>query len=199
MVLVVLFVFTSSIVFSQERPYRIGLKIGFPNVIGGNIEYVTPLLDNKLAVSLDYSSITADSFLEDEDEASGKISYFEAGANYYFTKEGRGFYGGLSYGSFKISGTASDIESENGAKTGGKGTFDVSSGSVNLKVGGKLGGLFYFRPEVGFAFSGFPKTVDMDVTFPDGSTEVQSIVEKGDLPSVLTSGLMVNLGFGFSF
>ncbi len=26
------------------RPVRIGVKIGFPNLIGGNLEYVTPLL-----------------------------------------------------------------------------------------------------------------------------------------------------------
>ncbi len=198
-VLVALCLFTSSMLLPQEKPLRIGVKIGFPNLIGANMEYVTPLLQNRLAAFVDYSGIKADSYLDDEDDATGKFRYLEAGANYYFFKEGKGLYGGLSYASFKISGDATNIESDNGAQTGGTGVFDSKSNSLNIKLGAKLGGLFYFRPEVGFAFSGIPKTADMTVTFPDGSTEVQSVIEDGDLPSILTSGLMANIGFGFAF
>lgn len=197
MVLIALCLFTSTIAFSQENPFRIGVKIGFPNVIGGNIEYVTPLLENKLSVSVDYSGLKANSFLDEGD--TGKFRYFEAGANYYFTKEGEGLYGGLSYGSFKIDGTLSDLDSNDETKSGGSGVYDTSSSSINLLLGAKLGRRFYFRPEIGFAFSGFPETVSMDVTFPDGSRELQYVLEKGDLPSVLSSGLMFKIGFGVAF
>ncbi len=45
------------------RPFRIGAKVGFPNLIGGNIEYVTPLLNRRLAVSVDYSNLNSEWFL----------------------------------------------------------------------------------------------------------------------------------------
>jgi hypothetical protein len=28
---------------AQERPYRIGLKLGIPQIVGLNLEYVTPI------------------------------------------------------------------------------------------------------------------------------------------------------------
>lgn len=75
------FLFISGEVFAQEKPFRLGVKIGFPNIIGGHLEYVTPLLENKLAASIDYSSINTDNYI-DPDE--GKLTYFEVGLNYYF-------------------------------------------------------------------------------------------------------------------
>lgn len=75
------FLFISGEVFAQEKPFRLGVKIGFPNIIGGHLEYVTPLLKNKLAASIDYSSINTDNYI-DPDE--GKLTYFEVGLNYYF-------------------------------------------------------------------------------------------------------------------
>jgi len=197
MVLVVLALCTSSIIFSQEKPFRIGVKIGFPNVLGGNIEYVLPLLDNKLSISLDYSSLKADSYLEEGETA--KVNYFLGGLNYYFSKEGKGLYGGLSYGAFKGEGTAVDVYSNDDTKMDGVGKIDLTNNSMNVLIGAKLGGLFYFRPEIGFAFSGFPKNIDMNVTFPDGSTEIQSVVDAEDIPSIVSSGLIFNIGFGFAF
>jgi len=199
MILVVVLLFTSSIIFSQEKPFRIGVKIGFPNAVGANVEYVLPLLDNKLSVSLDYTGLKLDKYLDYEGDKA-KLNYMEVGLNYYFSKEGKGFYGGISYGIFKSEGTAVDLDSEvDNNKYDGVGTFEVTNSSVNIKLGAKLGGLFYFRPEVGFAFSGFPKAIDMDVRFPDGSTEVQAVIYEDDLPSIVTSGLMFNIGFGFAF
>ncbi|WP_198840709.1 hypothetical protein [Aureibaculum flavum] len=197
MILIVVSLFTSSILFSQEKPFRIGVKIGFPNGVGGNIEYVLPLLGNKLSVSLDYTGLKADKYLEDDESA--KLNYMEGGFNYYFTKEGKGFYGGVSYGSFKLKGESTGYYSDDETKGTGTGSFDFTNNSVNIKLGAKLGGLFYFRPEVGFAFSGFPKAIDMIITYPDGSTEIDSFIEEGDLPNVITSGLIFNIGFGFAF
>src|SRR5690554_2331125 len=75
-----IFLFTSSLAYSQEftkevqtdslyslsetgqhssiKPLRIGLRIGVPNLVTGNIEYVTPLFDNRLALTVDYLGIS---------------------------------------------------------------------------------------------------------------------------------------------
>ena len=50
-------VLTSLTSYSQDKPYRVGLTFGLPNLVGLNLEYVSPALNNKLAASLDYSSI----------------------------------------------------------------------------------------------------------------------------------------------
>ena len=70
---------------AQEKPFRIGLKFGIPNIAGLNFEYVTPALNARLAPTLDFSrfSITAG-------DAKASFTYFELGGNYYFTKEGKG-------------------------------------------------------------------------------------------------------------
>lgn len=182
----------SGLVFSQEKPFRIGLKIGYPNVVGGNIEYVTPLLGNKLAAAIDYSSINVDNFLDPD---KGKFSYFEAGLNYYFSKEGKGLYGSVSYGVLDAELTLNDIESDINFDKIGTATASLSNSSMNIKLGAKLGGLFYFRPEIGYSFTSLPDFVDVIVVFPDGSKESQ----QEEIPSELTQGLLFNIGFGFAF
>ncbi|MCP4553393.1 MAG: hypothetical protein GY834_15435, partial [Bacteroidetes bacterium] len=39
----VLIVITTTQLSAQEKPFRIGAKVGFPNILSGNIEFVTPL------------------------------------------------------------------------------------------------------------------------------------------------------------
>ena len=39
------------------KPLRIGVKIGTPGVLTLNAEYVTPLLDNRIAPFIDYLSL----------------------------------------------------------------------------------------------------------------------------------------------
>ncbi|MGY5846627.1 hypothetical protein ACW6QP_04345 [Salegentibacter sp. HM20] len=216
--LVVLSFAVSAVSFSQEipaenlnddqpnlRPIRIGAKIGFPNLIGGNVEYLTPLLRDKLSVSIDYSLVKSTWFIEGEDE-NGEVdgdnvnfNYLEGGLNYYFFKPGKGLYGGVSYGMMKLEGTSywvssGDYEDEKI----GTGTIDYTNNSFNIKLGAKMGGLFYFRPEIGYAFTPLPNTIEMNVKYDDGSSETQSeqIFEEG---SFLTKGFIANIGFGFSF
>jgi hypothetical protein len=183
---------TMGILFSQEKPIRIGLKLGFPNVIGGNVEYVTPLLAKKLAVSIEYSSINADKFL-DPDEA--KLTYLQAGLNYYFFKEGKGLYGNLSYGIFDAELTLNEVESDEDYNLIGTAKAALSNKSMNIKIGAKLGGVFYFRPEIGYSFTSLDDYVDVIARFPDGSQEQQ----REEIPSELTQGLLFNIGFGFTF
>ena len=189
----------------KVRPIRIGAKLGFPNVAGGNIEYVTPILKHKLAANADYSSINA-SFLSEGENDNGlslKFSYIEGGLNYYLFKPGRGLYTGLNYGNLKFEGTEPNISSDSDENKMGRGYYDFTHSGVNLKLGAKLGGLFYFRPEVGYSLSKFPDSVDRKVVFDDGSSEIQKIAFDGeDSPiaaSALLSGFIFNIGLGFSF
>lgn len=187
---------------TKVRPVRIGLKIGVPNLIGGNLEYVTPLLEDRLALNVDYSTIKSGWFISDEESGEDKLdfNYWEAGVNYYFFKPGKGLYGNLSYGSMSFEGVANEIESENDPSMTGTANIDYNNNSFNIKLGAKLGGLFYFRPEIGYSFSSLPETVEIVVNMDDGSTEHQEYnVKEFAGIDLLFSGFMVNIGFGFAF
>ncbi|PRX44477.1 hypothetical protein [Salegentibacter salegens] len=178
------------------RPFRIGAKVGFPNIIGGNLEYVTPLLNEKLAVSIDYSTIKSDWLIEEENASENNeldYTYIEGGLNYYLFKPGRGLYGGLSYGNINIKGTVHYEDSRD--------IIDSSHGSINIKLGAKLGGLFYFRPEVGYSFSSLPENVEATKVYNDGSRETIKFEFDSEVTpyNLLFSGLMANIGIGFAF
>ncbi|MGI0106190.1 hypothetical protein [Salinimicrobium sp. WS361] len=186
----------------KVRPIRLGVKIGFPNMVGGNAEYVTPLLNDRLSVSVDYSTIESDWFLSEEESGDTETtdlsySYIEGGINYYIFKAGKGLYAGVSYGRMKFEGQT-DVNNDG---MEGTGNIDYNHSSFNIKLGAKLGGLFYFRPEIGYAFSSLPKTIDYQVRYPDGTTETDIYDFEDQLASadILFKGLIANIGFGFSF
>ncbi|WZL89411.1 hypothetical protein VS868_01300 [Salinimicrobium sp. 3283s] len=186
----------------KVRPIRLGVKIGFPNMVGGNVEYVTPLLNDKVSVILDYSTIESDWFLSEDESGDTETtdlsySYIEGGINYYIFKAGKGLYAGVSYGQMKFEGQT-DVN-EDGMD--GTGYIDYDHSSFNIKLGAKLGGLFYFRPEIGYAFSSLPKTIDYQVRYPDGTTErdIYDFEEELASADILFKGLIANIGFGFSF
>ncbi|WP_072876140.1 hypothetical protein [Salegentibacter echinorum] len=190
------------------RPIRIGVKMGFPNLIGGNLEYVTPLLNDKLAVFLDYSKLNSDLIKEALALGSGSgeddqldFSYLEGGLQYYFFKPGRGLYAGVSYGSIKLEATLNDISSNEDPNRTGTGKIDFNNNSFNIKLGAKLGGLFYFRPEIGYSFTALPNSVPMKVVFEDGSREQQTeqLIDDESPQNLLLKGYMINLGIGFAF
>lgn len=191
----------------KVRPLRIGAKVGFPNLVGGNVEYVTPLLNKRLALNVDYSMIKS-SWLEPTNEENYNVdasdalqfSYLEAGLNYYFFRPGKGLYGSLSYGIIQINGTLADMEHSEDSEKRGSGIIDFKNNSVNLKLGAKLGGLFYLRPEIGYTFNTLPKSIEVDVIFPDGSREARTEEFEIDAPfDLLFSGLIANIGIGFAF
>ena len=187
----------------KVRPVRLGVKIGFPNLVGGNLEYVTPLLGDKLAVNLDYSTVKSDWFMPEGEESDMtetthlNFSYMEGGINYYFFKDGKGLYGGASYGTMKFGGQTSVYKDGKD----GTGSIDFSHATFNVKLGAKLGGLFYFRPEVGYSFTSMPKTIDYQVNYEDGSTETETydFTEEVAPADILFKGLIANIGFGFAF
>ncbi len=193
--LLVTMVLISTQLSAQEKPFRIGVKAGFPNIVTGNIEYVTPFMDNRLSLMLDYSSFSFDFDVDDPEELVLDYSYFEIGLNYYFVNEGKGPYFSLSYTNMSLDLAYDNIESDNTPGQYGSATAGIGMNTMNIKLGAKWGGLIYFRPEIGYSFSPLPATVTAEVHFPDQSTESHT----EEIPSQLTGGLIFNIGFGFSF
>ncbi len=192
--------------FEEVRHFRIGVKSGIPNLLSGNMEYVLPVLNRKIAVSADYSKINlnaGDFGFEAEDGSEimeQEFDYLEAGVNYYFFKPGKSLYAGVSYANYSLNGNIPNYaENENGAM--GDGYLDFSNNSINLKAGAKWGGFFYFRPEVGYAFSPFPSSLPIRVEYEDGTSENQELDLSADSSflDMIYKGLIYNIGIGFSF
>jgi len=193
-----------SIAFSQEKedkkdsdinPFSIGVKIGIPNIVGVDIEYVTPIFDNRLAFFVDYSA-----FKVSPDDAEVKIKHFEFGTNIYFNNKGRGLYGSVSYSKLNLDGTYTDADTVNGTIYQGVATGDVDINTTNIKLGAKLGKKFYFRIELGYGFGDMPKVVEVTGTELGTGTTETDFVEIPDIPGISDNGLFIgNIGFGISF
>ncbi|HZW77938.1 MAG TPA: hypothetical protein VFF21_06500 [Flavobacteriaceae bacterium] len=198
------FLLLSFTVFSQEeevsyasssgsgksiRPLRVGLKLGVPSFGTFNAEYVTPLLEDRVAASIDYMPLNI-TF----GDQKLNISAVEFGSNIYFSaNKGRGFYGGLSYFSFNSDLTWSDIDFDNGTTGDGMARFKYST--FNVKLGVKLGRTFYFRSEVGY---GFGKVGDK-IVLTGGPGQVAT-EDLPPIPGMGASGVLVfNIGFGVGF
>ncbi|MFK5879582.1 MAG: hypothetical protein QM478_08820 [Flavobacteriaceae bacterium] len=198
-----LFIF--SVAFSQRKkeeskgkrifPFRIGVKAGIPNGVGGNIEYVTPLLNDRVAFFGDYSGFSATI-----DDADTKLQYYEFGTNIYlFGNKGRGVYGALSYGKLNLDAAYNDYEFDTGSGTvtaDAKGDYEV--GTFNVKVGLKTGRRFYFRTELGYGFGSVPQEFVITGT-ANGMTQSE-IIEIPEIPGMSENGyVMFNIGFGIGF
>ena len=189
------FVFTAAQTnTSSDVPrFRIGLKAGIPNIIGGNAEFVLPIVNNHVAPFLDYST-----FSLEVDDVDTSFNFFEIGTNVYFNDQGKGLYATLSYGSFNLEGTYTDAQTVNGEFFEGEASGEIDITTVNLKLGAKLGNKFYFRAEVGYGFGDIPDEVVITGTVngqPEEGTE-----EIPDIPGIGDNGLLVvNVGFGFAF
>src|SRR5690554_7095504 len=208
-----IFLFTSSLAYSQEftkevqtdslyslsetgqhssiKPLRIGLRIGVPNLITGNIEYVTPLFDNRVAVTVDYLGISR-SFTD----GIFRFDNFEAGANFYFKNNGKGLYGSITYLSFRSGVGFEDYEFSEDFRSDGRADFDFDS--FNIKLGAKLGNTIYFRVELGYGIGNIPDHVTVV-----GTVDNREVRAREDIPDVFgvsTSGTLVfNIGFGVAF
>ena len=170
---------------AQDQPVRIGLKFGIPQIAGINFEYVTPLLQKKLAADVDFSYIPLTL-----SKATIDYTNFAIGANYYFFKEGHGLYGGIAYDRMAINASENLINNEDQEV---KGSANLGINIIDLKIGGKHGGLFYFRWELGYRLALNKPIFDIVASSPDGTTVSKSI----KFP--ISNGLMGDIGFGFSF
>ena len=170
--------------YSQDKPLRVGVVLGFPNLAGLNLEYVTPGLNNKFATTLDYSSIKFTN-----KDIDFNYSYFEIGGNYYFGQKSKGLYSHLSYGIIGFEGNYSD-------PVYGIGNGKVSLNMINLMFGAKWGNHLYIRPEIGFA--SFFNDAIVRVEYTEPTTNLTLIVEE-EIPNFLKDGLVYSLGIGLSF
>lgn len=171
------------------KPFRLGVKIGVPNIATANAEYVTPLLNNRVAITADYMSLT-----KTINDTEVKYSNFEIGSNIYFKKNGKGFYGGVSYFSMDGKGTYNEIEFDDGSVEDATGTIKFNT--VNLKLGVKLGRVFYFRVEVGYGFGEIPEQI-LVTSKTSSQTTYEDIPA---IPGISSSGMPVfNFGIGFGF
>lgn len=171
------------------KPLRLGVRVGAPNLITANIEYVTPLLNNRVAATLDYMSLS-----KTVDDISIKYNNFEIGTNVYLQKNGKGLYAAFSYFSFKGDGDFVSVDFDD--NTSGDGKANISFNTLNLKLGAKLGRVFYFRIEAGYGFGAIPETV-LVKSNNSNATATEDIPK---IPGMSTSGTFVaNIGFGFGF
>jgi len=74
------------------KPFRIGVRVGLPNVVSLNAEYVLPILGHRIAPTIDFSdfSLTIKDVKTD-------FKYLEAGINFYLAPNGKWLYANASY------------------------------------------------------------------------------------------------------
>ena len=175
------------------KRFSVGLKIGVPNIAGLSLEGVTPLLDNRVAPYIDFSSFD----VQDAETEIG-LSYSEFGANVYFGNKGKGAYAGIGFGN--LSTDLTFYENLDGGGRG-KGTIGLDIKSTNLKFGIKTGGRFYFRFEVGYGLtSDVPDDITVTLTEIGGNGTETDTFEVPTIPGVGTNGILLgNFGFGLSF
>lgn len=174
---------------NEIKPLRVGLKIGTPSFFTIGAEYVTPLLDERVAPFIDFFPLKINI-----DDNSLKLNNIEIGSNVYLNPTGKGLYAGLSYYSFNAKADLVDVDFDDG--TFGDGTTQIKFNTINAKIGAKLGKTFFFRIELGYGFGKQPDTIIVN-SVDSNSTAVEPIE---DVSSFFGSGIPVfNFGFGFGF
>lgn len=171
------------------KPLRIGLRIGVPNLITANAEYVTPLFDNRVALTVDYLGLS-----KKFTDGIFRFDNFEAGTNIYFKNTGKGLYGSLTYFTFRSGVGFVDYEFYDGFRADGRADFDFNS--FNIKLGAKLGKTIYFRIEAGYGLGKIPDYVIVQNT----THNLTAREDIPDVPGISSSGIIIfNLGFGIGF
>jgi len=184
-----------------QKTVSIGVKAGFPNLIGASTELNLPLLDNRFSIYGDLSKINRDLSAELGEDVMVDFNYTEFGANYYLFSAGKGLYVGAGIGNFKLDATLSNIDLENGST--GSGATTLSFSTKNVKLGIRTGGMVYVRLEAGRGFGDIPTALVVTVRSSDGYQETVTEDfenELKDLPGFSESGIAVlNFGIGFAF
>ncbi|WP_258104866.1 hypothetical protein [Marinoscillum sp. MHG1-6] len=170
---ILLFLSISCQVNAQERPFRVGIKVGVPEVAALSLEYLTPLMEQKLAAAVDGSYFAPTSGME--------YMYATIGANLYFSKPGKGFYGHLGYGLTSMTVNFAQLTEGSFWALFYNKDVNVTEHKVNLKLGYRSGRSVYFRGELGFGLM-----VSEQISDPNATSS-------GSFP------LLLNLGMGYSF
>ncbi len=216
-------------VFAQDYPYRVGLKIGCPQVAGLNLEYLTPLFNKKISIDVDGSYLplplngitenlsglkaylneirTNTYFNGNISNVIGTFTYTNIAIsfNYYIFKPGEGLYAGLGLNimNMNVSGSASDTI-KNFLGLGKLGVVITGNASKEitsyfLKIGGKHGKHYYFRWELGYRIA--PKSNSDIVNFTGTIDGITLPITNliVNLPSYISSGPNADIGFGICF
>ena len=213
-------------VFAQDYIFRAGLKIGWPQVAGLNIEYVAPLLNKKLSVDLDvtYLPITLNGNIENligirpyinrinsylnnnNSNINGNLNYtnITIGFDYHFLNRIHGLYAGMGLNFMNIEVTGSETATKN---ISGFGTIDalITANAIKeinsffIKIGGIHGKHYYFRWETGYTFTLINNPDNINFIGIIDGIPVQIPNSTINLPSYLITGLMANIGCGISF
>ena len=177
----------------------LGVKLGMPNIIGGSLEFILPVLDNHFAPYADLSGFDIDP----DTETSVGLSYSEFGLNYYLNTKGRGLYFSAGLGNLTTDITISNLNvpNENGISANdGVGTVERKISSGNIKLGVRAGSREYFRFELGYGFGSIPSEINILATSASlGITE--NVTEPfPDIPGLSSAGVIIgNIGFGIAF
>ena len=177
----------------------VGAKIGMPNIVGGSLEFVLPLLDNHLAPYAGFSGFD----IEPEVGTKVGLSYTEFGVNYYFNNTGKGLYisGGLGNLSTDLAFTNIEVKSDyDQIENDGIGTIKETVATTNLKLGIKTGGRIYFRFELGYGFGDIPDALEINASSKKLGISVITSEEFPNIPGLSNGGVIIgNIGFGLSF
>ena len=179
---------------SKSKTISIGVKIGSPNILSLNGEFVLPILNNHIAPFIDYGS-----FSLDIENTQADLKYLEYGLNIYFGNKGKGLYVGAGSGKLTNEFTFNDLTFEdNGVSLKGSATTSLDINALNLKLGFKSGGLIYFRIEAGYGIGTIPDRLNLTAT-SGGITETFS-EEIPAIPGIGSNGFAIgNIGLGVSF
>jgi len=195
---------------AQENPFRIGIKLGIPNLAGLGLEYVTPVAGNRLAAALDLSYIPIP-FNVEGFEGSLNLQYIGIGPSFYFKKDNDGkgpyFHAGVGMLNLGLKGSqSSTIMGSNNVPIPviAEASSSLKAGFAMFKIGFKWGNAFWFRPEFGYSMISMDKVLEFSANFTATDpvtnqtlTETQQF--KKDLNIPVSGGPVFTIGFGFAF
>ena len=177
----------------------VGVKLGMPNIIGGSLEFILPVMDNHFAPYADLSGFDIDP----DTETSVGLSYSEFGLNYYLNTKGKGLYFSAGLGNLTTDITFSNQNVSNGegiSVNDGVGTIQQKISTTNLKLGVKAGKRVYFRFELGYGLGNIPSDVKITATSVSQGFKEEISEPFPDVPGVSSGGVVIgNVGFGVAF
>ena len=176
--LLIMLAFVTSINAQDDRPFRIGLKLGVPNLAGLGVEYA--IMDHiAVAGDLSYFPLELDEYTE------FSYTYIGLGGNYYLDKNNKGIFVGAGIGVMSFAVTETGIFNSNSFDNDGSGEFSIDLTLIKMNIGYRwIWGAFSLTPEVGYALGSIDDNVEYTATFPDGST-----------PSETTFALTIGFAF----
>ncbi len=187
---IILLTLAATIRAQGERPFRAGVKLGMPNIVGVGIEYA---IMNHIAPSLDFSYIP----LSIDENTDLGFTFVGVGANYYFNKKNKGLYGGLGVGFLNLGVTEKGLTNPNTFQNDGTGDFSIGATLIEAKVGYRwIWGAFSLTPEAGYALGSVSNSVTYTATFPDGST-AQETYDTSGIP--VGAGAIYSVTIGLAF